>query len=56
MVAHETIYKTLFVQSRGVLKKELQKHPEDQTGTVPADVKSTTTVVHAEVRSSMAYR
>ena len=25
-VSHETIYKTLFVQSRGVLKKELQKH------------------------------
>jgi IS30 family transposase len=25
-VSHETIYKTLFVQSRGVLAKELQKH------------------------------
>ncbi len=25
-VSHETIYKSLFVQSRGVLKKELQKH------------------------------
>lgn len=25
-VSHETIYKSLFVQSRGVLKRELQKH------------------------------
>lgn len=25
-VSHETIYKSLFVQSRGVLKKELQRH------------------------------
>jgi IS30 family transposase len=25
-VSHETIYKSLFIQSRGVLKKELQKH------------------------------
>ena len=25
-VSHETIYKTLFIQSRGVLKKELQSH------------------------------
>ena len=25
-VSHETIYKSLFVQARGVLKKELQKH------------------------------
>lgn len=25
-VSHETIYKTLFIQSRGVLLKELQKH------------------------------
>ncbi len=25
-VSHETIYKTLFVQSRGVLRKELQRH------------------------------
>lgn len=25
-VSHETIYKSLFVQSRGVLRKELQKH------------------------------
>ncbi len=25
-VSHETIYKSLFVQSRGVLAKELQKH------------------------------
>lgn len=25
-VSHETIYKTLFVQSRGVLAKELQAH------------------------------
>lgn len=25
-VSHETIYKSLFVQSRGLLKKELQKH------------------------------
>jgi IS30 family transposase len=25
-VSHETIYKTLFVQARGVLAKELQKH------------------------------
>jgi len=25
-VSHETIYKTLFIQSRGVLKKELTKH------------------------------
>tara|TARA_B110000263_G_scaffold140408_1_gene121773 strand:+ start:104 stop:820 length:717 start_codon:yes stop_codon:yes gene_type:complete len=25
-VSHETIYKSLFIQSRGILKKELQKH------------------------------
>lgn len=25
-MSHETIYKSLFVQSRGVLAKELQKH------------------------------
>ena len=25
-VSHETIYESLFVQSRGVLAKELQKH------------------------------
>ena len=25
-VSHETIYKSLFIQSRGVLKKELQRH------------------------------
>lgn len=29
-VSHETIYKTLFVQSRGVLAKELQKHLRSQ--------------------------
>ena len=25
-MSHETIYKTLFIQARGALKKELQKH------------------------------
>ncbi|MFT4941453.1 MAG: IS30 family transposase [Paraglaciecola sp.] len=25
-VSHETIYKTLYVQTRGALKKELQKY------------------------------
>ena len=25
-VSHETIYRSLFVQARGVLQKELQKH------------------------------
>ncbi len=25
-MSHETIYRSLFVQARGVLKKELQKH------------------------------
>ena len=29
-VSHETIYKSLFVQTRGVLKKELQKHLRTQ--------------------------
>jgi len=29
-VSHETIYKSLFVQARGVLKKELQKHLRTQ--------------------------
>ena len=29
-VSHETIYKTLFIQSRGVLAKELQKHLRSQ--------------------------
>lgn len=29
-VSHETIYKSLFIQSRGVLKKELQKHLRTQ--------------------------
>ncbi len=29
-VSHETIYKRLFIQSRGVLKKELQKHLRTQ--------------------------
>ena len=29
-VSHETIYKSLFVQSRGVLKKELQQHLRTQ--------------------------
>ena len=26
-VFHETMYKSLFIQSRGVLSKELEKHP-----------------------------
>ena len=30
MVSHETIYKSLFIQSRGVLKKELQAHLRTQ--------------------------
>lgn len=29
-VSHETIYKTLFIQARGALKKELQKHLRTQ--------------------------
>ena len=29
-VSHETIYKSIFVQTRGVLKKELQKHLRTQ--------------------------
>jgi IS30 family transposase len=29
-VSHETIYRSLFIQSRGVLKKELQKHLRTQ--------------------------
>ena len=29
-VSHETIYKSIFVQARGVLKKELQKHLRTQ--------------------------
>ena len=29
-VSHETIYKTLFIQARGTLKKELQKHLRTQ--------------------------
>lgn len=29
-VAHETIYRSLFIQTRGVLKKELQKHLRTQ--------------------------
>ena len=29
-VSHETIYKTLYVQARGALKKELQKHLRSQ--------------------------
>lgn len=29
-VSHETIYKSLYIQSRGVLKKELQKHLRTQ--------------------------
>ena len=31
-VPHETIYKSVFVQARGVLKKELQKHLRTQRG------------------------
>ena len=29
-VSHETIYRSLFVQARGVLKKELQQHLRPQ--------------------------
>ena len=29
-LSHETIYKSIFVQTRGVLKKELQKHLRTQ--------------------------
>ena len=29
-VSHETIYKSLFIQARGVLKKELQLHLRSQ--------------------------
>src|SRR5665811_476302 len=29
-VSHETIYRSLFVQARGVLKKELQQHPRSE--------------------------
>lgn len=29
-VSHETIYKSLFIRSRGVLAKELQTHPRSQ--------------------------
>lgn len=29
-ISHETIYKSLFIQSRGVLGKELQKHLRSQ--------------------------
>jgi IS30 family transposase len=29
-VSHETIYKSLFIQARGVLKKELQQHVRTQ--------------------------
>lgn len=29
-VSHETIYRSLFIQARGVLKKELQKHLREQ--------------------------
>jgi len=30
-VSHKTIYKTLYVQARDALKKELQKHSSDQS-------------------------
>src|SRR5258708_36874464 len=34
-VSHETIYRSLFVQTRGVLKKELLSHLRSSPGCVP---------------------
>jgi len=34
-VSHETIYKSLFIQARGALKKELLQHLRRTRGTCP---------------------
>ena len=40
-VSHETIYKSIFIQARGVLKKELQKHLRSQRSFRQSRLRST---------------
>ena len=53
-VSHETIYKSLFIQSRGVLKKELQKHL--RTKRVSVNPVNTTPVALVGVKLSMEFQ
>ena len=48
-ISHETIYRSLFIQTRGVLKKQLMAHLRTARGKEMADHKSFTVATNVQV-------
>jgi IS30 family transposase len=55
-VSHETIYRTLFVQARGVLKKELLAHPRSGRAMRKAGCASTSGQQRGQIKDAVSIR
>lgn len=55
-VSHETIYKTLFIQARGALKKELLKHLRRSRGMRRSRHHTQKTAVHGRIAETVSIR
>ena len=55
-VSHETIYRSLFVQARGVLKKELMSHLRSQRAMRRPGAKKGRSVTHGQIKDMVSIR